>query len=206
MRARLVAASLLSALAAGCRFGEAVEVTPIVGAPPQTVAVWPLADGGEPPDAALWFTGLASQLGRRGYRVVAPGIAREVLLAADLSDAATELSAVGRALDADALLVFQLRSFDARGRGALREAAWDVTWSLVSTRGLGRQWSHAARGSWRQSDRAPLDSLRGFDEIEDPRPIVPIGGSRVPAFRDVAELVAHLHREAMARLPALGDG
>lgn len=190
------------ALAGACRVGRAVEVTPIEGPVPETVAIWPFVEGGAPPDAALWFTGLAEQLGGRGYRVVGPGVAREVMLAAGLGAADVGLPAVGRALRADALLVVEVRAFDARGRRSLREASWDLAWSLVSTRGAGRQWAHAARGSWRRADRAPLDSLRGFDELADPPPIVPVGGSRVPSFRDAADLVAHLHRDAMARLPS----
>ena len=206
MRRGLATAALLCSLAAGCRFSGAVEVSPVSGPPPATVAIWPLAEGGEPPDADLWFAGLAYQLGRRGYRVVAPGVTREVLLASDLATAAADLPAVGRALDADALLVVELHAFEARGRDVLRAASWDVSWSLVSTRGLGRQWAHAAHGSWRQADRAPLDSPRGFDEFEDPGPLVSIGGSAVPSFRDVEELVAHLHRAAMQRLPELEAG
>ena len=169
---------------------------------PETVAIWPFAEGGAPPDAALWFTGLAEQLSSRGYRVVGPGVAREVMLAAGLGAADVGLPAVGRALRADALLVVDVRAFDARGRRSLREASWDVAWSLVSTRGQGRQWAHEAHGSWRRADRAPLDSLRGFDELAEPRPIVSVGGSRVPSFRDAADLIAQLHRGAMQRLPA----
>lgn len=202
MRPRLAAASLLSVIAGSCRFGAAVEVTPIEGLQPETVAIWPFAEGGTPADAEVWFTGLADQLGRRGYRVVAPGVAREVLMASELGVRMMDTTEVGRALNADALLVLELRSFEARGRKVLREASWDVAWSLVSARGQGRQWQHATRGSWRQADLAPLESLSGFDEVDDPRPIVPLGGSRVPSFRDVPMLVAHLHRDAMEHLPA----
>ncbi len=204
MRARawstLLAAALVAA-SAGCRFGAAVEATPIVGAAPQTVAVWPFAAGAEPPGDDLWFHGLAYHLGRRGYRVVAPGVAREVLASSDLASGLRDEAAVGRALLADAVLYVEVRGFDASGGRALKEASWDIVWRLVSTRGEGQQWSYANRGSWRQADRAPLESFRSFDEQQEPPPILPIGGSDVPAFRDTRDVMAHLHRVAMARLP-----
>ena len=196
--------SALAAVAlAGCRLGADVEPTPIVGTQPQTVAVWPFAAGGDPPGDELWFSGLAYQLGRRGYRVVAPGVAREVLASSDLAAALHDQAGVGRALMADAVLHVELRAFDAGGDRALRQASWDVVWRLVSTRGEGQQWSFTSRGSWRQADRAPLESWRSFDDQQDPPPIVPVGGSRVLGFRDARDLIAHLHRTAMERLPAL---
>lgn len=186
---------------AGCRFGAEVEPLPIAGDAPQTVAVWPFVAGAEPPDAELWFAGLSYQLGRRGYRVVAPGVARELLAGSDLITTLDDEVGIGRALMADAVLHLELRSFEANEDGALQNAAWDVVWRLVSTRGQGQQWAFASNGRWRQADRDPLDSSRSFDEQQDPRPIVPIGGNRVPGFRDVRELMAHLNRGAMERLP-----
>ena len=186
---------------AGCRFGDAVEPIPITGDPPATVAIWPFVEGAEPPAAELWFEGLAYQLSRRGYRVVAPGVAREMLAASDLVTGIDDAVGVGRALMADAILQIELREFTAEGRGALQHARWDVVWRLLSTRGHGQQWAYVAHGRWRQADRDPLDSSLSFDEQQDPRPIVPIGGSRIPGFRDTRDLMAHLHRTAIQHLP-----
>ena len=98
---------------------------------------------------------------------------------------------------------FMAQSIAIQSYRALRQASWDVVCRLVSTRGEGQQWSFTSRGSWRQADRAPLESWRSFDDQQDPPPIVPVGGSRVPGFRDARDLIAHLHRTAMERLPAL---
>lgn len=196
---RLAACALLATLLAGCRVG--VEPLPMTGAVPETIAVWPTVLGAEPADDEVWFAGLCYALGRRGYRVVAPGVARELLRTSDLASPLVGGAAVGRALMADAVLHFEVRAFDAEADGALQSARWDVTWRLQSTRGYGEQWGYQSVGSWRQADRDPLDSSRGLDEMQDPPPIVPIGGSRVPGFRDVRELMAHLHRDAMGHLP-----
>lgn len=204
MRRWLILVALLG-LSTSCSFDADVEPTPLLGDAPQTVAIWPFAAGGQPPDSEVWFTGLAYQLGRRGYRVIAPGVSRELLLGSDLAVALEDVEAVGRALAADAVLHVDVRAFESRGEGSLREASWDVAWRLVSTRGQGQQWAHVAHGAWHMADRERLESALGFEDIRGPLPPRSIGGPRVPSFRDVAELLAHLHREAMARLPERAD-
>jgi len=194
-----IAALVVLLFAAGCRVG--VEPIPIRGEVPETVAIWPFVSGAEPPTDELWFTGLSYQLGKRGYRVVAPGVAREVLGASDLVVSLDDEVGVGRALGADAVLFLELRQFEADGEGVLQHASWDVVWRMLSTRGQGQQWAFAAHGRWRQADRDPLDSSRSLDEQREPPPIRPIGGSGVPGFRDVRELMAHLNQSAMERLP-----
>ena len=200
MRRSPILVALLG-LFASCSFGAGVEPTPLVGDSPETVAIWPFAAGATPPDGELWFTGIAYQLGRRGYRVVAPGVARELLLGTDLAASLEDPRAVGRALDADAVLHVDVRAFESRGERSLREARWDVAWRLVSTRGQGQQWAHAAHGRWRMTDRESVESALGFEDIRGPLPPRSVGGPRVPSFRDARELFAFLHREAMVRLP-----
>lgn len=200
MRTTILGLVCLVALC-GCRFGSGVEPLPISGDVPETVAVWPVVVGAEPPADELWFTGLAYHLGRRGYRVIAPGVTRELLASSDLAVSLDDEASIGRALMADAVLYVDFRAFDAKGGGALQDASWDVAWRLRSTRGQGQQWAFVSNGRWRQADRDPLDSSRSFDEQVDPPPIVPVGGNAVPGFRDVAELMAHLHRSAMDHLP-----
>lgn len=198
---RSVAVAVAALALAGCRFGADVAPTPMIGDPPETVAIWPFAAGGRPASAELWFTQLAYQLGERGYRVVAPGVARELLLASDLVGALDDPAAVGRALSADAVLHLEVRTFEAESDGALQRADWDLVWRMTSTRGHGQQWEHASTGRYRQADRDPLDATRGFDPMAEPPPIVPMGGRRIPGFRDARELLAYLNRAAMARLP-----
>ena len=202
VRSRLLSAlAVICVVCGGCQFGAEAEPTPLVGTPPETVAIWPFAAGGAPPGAELWFTQLAYQLGSRGYRVVAPGVVRELLLASDLVDSLDDAPAVGRALAADAVLHLEVRAFDAVSDGALQRADWDLVWRIVSTRGQGQQWAHAWTGRFLQADRDPVDATRGFDEMKEPPPIVPIGGSGLPGFRDARELFAYLNRGAMQRLP-----
>ena len=197
-----LSSALVCAALGGCTLGGQLEPLPLVGDAPQTIAIWPFVAGGQPPDDELWFTGLAYQLGRRGYRVIAPGITRELLLASDLTASFDDAATVGRALMADAVLHLELREFNARTSGSLQQARWDIAWRLVSTRGQGQQWTYGSHGRWRQGDRDPIDATRRFDEMATPRPIVPIGGHRLPGFRDLPDLLAYLNRGAMERLPA----
>lgn len=199
----IISVALATIFLTACRFSAQVETSPIRGEVPDTIAIWPLVSGGMPPDADLWFSGLAYHIGRRGYRVIAPGVAREVLLGSDITPSgADDWGAVGRALNADAVLLLEVSSFEARPAGALQQASWDLAWRLVSTRGQGQQWTHRAHGRWRQADRDPLDATRRFDAMSSPPPLVPIGGHRLPGFRDARDLFAYLHRAAMERLPA----
>lgn len=196
---RLCCLLLLATMVGSCRIGG-VEPVPISGVVPAVVAVWPVAIGAEPPEAALWFSGLSSALGRRGYHVLTPGITRELLAASELTVSATE-SEIGRALRADALLRLEVREFEADGSTALQHAQWDLVWHLVSTRGHGEQWSFHHHGNYQQAARGSYDPGRSLDEFHTPPEIVPIGGRGPRGFRDPAELLAHLHNQAMEHLP-----
>jgi len=193
------AALLLLGCLGACRIGG-VEPLPITGEVPQVVAIWPLAVGASPPEADLWFTGLASALGRRGYRVVTHGVTREVLSSSDLTAGATD-SHIGRALRADAVLRLEVRAFEADGTRALQHAEWDLEWHLVSTRGHGTQWSYQHTGTYNQAARLPRNPGRRIEEQRDMPDIVPVGGRGPRGFRDPAELLAHLHNTAMEHLP-----
>lgn len=195
---RRAALWLLACLGA-CRIGG-VEPLPIRGEVPQVVAIWPLAVGANPPESEVWFTGLASALGRRGYRVVTPGVVREVLSSSDLTAGATD-SHVGRALRADAVLRLEVRRFEADGARALQHADWDLAWHLISTRGHGTQWSYQHNGTYHQAARVMRNPGRRLEEQRDMPDIVPIGGRGPRGFRDPAELLAHLHNAALERLP-----
>ena len=192
---------LLMTVLGACRLGG-VEPLPISGVAPEVVAVWPVAAGGDPPEADMWFTGLSSALGRRGYRVLTPGITRELLGGSDLAVSATEAN-IGRALRADAVLRLEVREFEADGGTALQHAQWDLVWHLVSTRGYGEQWSFHHHGNYDQMARDTYDPGRSLDEHHAPPAIVPVGGRGPRGFRSPADLLAHLHNQAMEHLPKL---
>lgn len=194
---RLICALFL--LSAACRIGE-VEPLPIAGPVPGVVAVWPVAIGGDPPGADVWFAGLSSALGRRGYRVLTPGLTRELLKSYELTE---DLAKFGPALRADAVMQLEIREFDADGTSAVQHANWDLSWRLISTRGFGEQWSFRHQGYYSQAARYQVDPGRSFDEHSDPPIIVPIGGLGPRGFRTPAELLASLHNQAMERLPKL---
>jgi hypothetical protein len=186
---------------AACRVGD-VEPRPLSGTAPEVVAVWPFVEdagtmlaGAEP---TVVFAGLDEGLRRRGYGVVSPEVAAQVLREAGWAVSTADWSAAGRILQADAVLQFVVREFDVSVDRALTSARWDLEWRLESTRGLGRQWTFAHHGTWRARDRESDDPMRAHDEPPD---IVPIGGSRSPGFRDSADLLAWLHRFALDHLP-----
>lgn len=189
--------------AVGCRVGGAVEVVPLRGMAPESIAIWPEVASDPPTTSSAWFAGLPTALHQRGYRVVTDGVARQMLADAGESTTLADPIAAGRHLQVEAVLEIAVRAFEfSVERGVLENARWDVEWRLLSTRGAGVQWRYVHHGSWRRADRRTDDPLRRLDQNPDARDIVPIGGNRMPGFRDAAELIAHLNREAMQRLPA----
>lgn len=190
-------AALLAALLAACRIGG-VEPAPLVGPEPAAIAVWPWALGERAAPDRVVLTGLETNLGRRGYRVLAPAVAAELLTDAGLGAATADWGAVGRALNVDAVLQMDVRQLSLESDDWLESARWDLAWRLVSTRGAGAQWTFEHHGNWRRRSREPGDALRPLDAEPD---IVPIGGDRTPNFRDAPDLFAWLNRFAMDHLP-----
>lgn len=202
-------------LVGACRIGGAVEPVPLVGSAPTVVVVWPVLEAAGATAAGATAAGAAAAddllhgldvvLRLRGYRVVPPRVAEQMLLDAGIAVptfAAVDLAAVGKVLLADAVLRLVVREFAAAAEEPLQQARWDVEWNLVSTRGLGVQWSFAHHGSWRARDRDQQDPLRRLDAEPD---IVPVGGNRTPGFRSRADLAHWLHRHALEHLPRAGS-
>lgn len=187
-------AVLAVALLAGCAV-LAVEPQPLRGEPPRVVAIWPVVDGEFAAVRTLQLSGLDAALRARGYEVIAPDVARE-LLRGGPADATPATS--GPLLACDAVLQFVPHEFVAEGSRPLRHAHWRVEWRLVSTRGGGVLWSWSSAGSWAASHDDGRDPHRALDAEPD---YVPFGGRRAGNYRDALELVAALHRAAMARLP-----
>lgn len=193
-RAVALAAPLLVALGA-CRFGDP-EPTPLRGPEPAVVAIWPHIAKEFAPARATLLAGLDGAVRARGYRVVTSPVAAEMLAAAGVA-ADADPAAAGLALGADAVLVCAVRSFAAAGERPLQQAEWDLTWRLVSTRGMGELWSWNDRGTWlrpRADGRAPGEPLDALPEVAN------VGGGPV-TYRGADELCAALHRSAMLRLP-----
>ena len=189
-----LAAALLLALGA-CRFGDPAP-TPLRGPEPAVVAIWPHVAKEFAPARATLLAGLDGAVRARGYRVVTSPVAAEMLAAAGVA-ADADPAAAGPALGADAVLVCAVRSFAAAGERPLQQAEWDLTWRLVSTRGMGELWSWNDRGTWlrpRADGRAPGEPLDALPEVAN------VGGGPV-TYRGADELCAALHRSAMLRLP-----
>lgn len=187
----------LLALLPACRIGGA-EPSPLAGPAPAAVAVWPFALGEHAVPDAVLTTGLEASLARRGYRVLAPAVAAQLLADARLDAATTDWVAVGKALRVDAVLQVHARQLDVERDDWLESARWDLEWRLWSTRGAGAQWRFEHHGTWRRRQPEPGNALRPLDAQPD---IVPIGGDRTPNFRDEQELFAWLNRFAMDHLP-----
>lgn len=196
---RLLGVVLPTTLAFVACQGLAVQPLPLRGEVPRTIAIWPFPQSATGADRELVFTGLVQALGARGYRVVSPAVSTQLLLEADLGPSASPTS-VGPVLGADAVLQVVVHDLQASGR-PLQQATWDCEWRLLSCRDGGVTWSFVHRGTWRQAAQDFGDPHRPPDAEPD---IVPIGGRGDRRFHDAAELVASLHRMAMAKLPPAG--
>lgn len=200
----VLSAALLWAVGA-CRIGG-VEPLPIRGAPPAVIAVWPLVGGaiggavGEDVAGTASLGALDLALRQRGYQVVPDRVAAQLLAAAGLAAANVQPQDVGPVLQADAVLCVEVRDWQTGGDRVLQTARWDIRWQLVSTRGLGVQWSYDHHGAWQRRSSDPFDDSR---QVERTAPLVPIGGDRSPGFGDAAELLAWLHRGAIDHLPRI---
>ncbi|MFY9342596.1 MAG: hypothetical protein WAT39_08905, partial [Planctomycetota bacterium] len=106
-------------------------------------------------------------------------------------------AAAGGALGVDAVLKFAVREFAVRGHRPVQDASWEVEWRIEGAHG-GVLWSLPHRGTYRPPHADFGDPHRPLDA---PRDVVPIGGRGPRAFQDADELLANLHRMAMARLP-----
>jgi hypothetical protein len=194
---RAAACAGLLLAAAACRVGEP-EPVPIRGDAPRAVAVWPFPQAPEGADVPLLLGGVTRSLAERGYRTTSPEVAAELLRAGG-RDAATPPTAEAAAtLAADAVLFLVVREFAAEGRRPLRDASWDLEWRLLSARSGGVLWSFSHRGTWHPPLARDENPHRALDATPD---VVPIGGHRELHFRDAEELLASLHRMALARLP-----
>lgn len=183
---------------AGCTIGRVPKPLPLRGEPPRVVVVWPAV-----PEPFLTrrdelLLGLAPAVQRRGYHTITAAVAAQMLDAAPLTS--PDLAAVGMRLGADALLQLHIRRFETESDRWLRSAVWDLDWNLVSTRGLGTLWTFTHHGHFVANDNDRGDPLRPLDAEPD---LAPAADRSQPGFRDVAELMAWLHHEAMLHLPEL---
>lgn len=189
-------------LFAGCQwFGVAPE--PLRGPPPQRILIAPpQSPRGEAAAAALLANGLEAALRGRGYAVLpyatgADLLAKHRLLPAALGDDPAALPELRQVTGADAVLRLDVRHFAADQDRLLERASYDFGWQLVGLDGA-ELWSFALRGDYvRPQEQRPLPPQR---EVGDPMPPLRTADQPQP-FRDAAELVAALHKAAMARLP-----
>lgn len=190
---------LLAAMLAGaCQLGD-VAMVPFVGPEPHSILVLPpLAGSRWPPD--LW-PGLARAAAARGYHVPALAVASQMLGDAGLVPAAGggfDLAAIGRELQADAVLELEVRNFENENDGERFERArWDLTWRLLATRDGAVLWHFEHHGAWVR----PRDTSDPLRPVQAEPEFVPLFAERAPMFHSRAELAEWLHRLAMARLP-----
>jgi hypothetical protein len=138
-------------------------------------------------------------LAARGYRPTSPAVAAQLLADRGLVVATAPPSiAAAEALAVDAVLVVVVRGLSARGRAPLLEAQWDLEWRLLAKATGNVLWSHAHRGGYRHRQDDFGDPHRPLDAEPE---IVPIGGRGQRPYHSAEELLATLHRLAMARLP-----
>lgn len=183
----------------GCTLGPPpVELLPVRGPLPRVIAVWPIVEA--PFDASRdgLLGGLEAALRARGHTVVPAAVAQELLDATAAPSPQVAPAELRQRLGADATLQFVITGFTAEGARPLREAQWDLTWRLVSLHDGGVQWSCTQRGHY-VPPRDVGDPHRALDAEPD---VLPIGGDPRLVYRDGRELLAALHRLAMAQLPA----
>ena len=203
---RVPAASCLIATAGlllGACHVPVITPEPLAGPAPRSIGIWPVANETAGPHAWELLEGLDRAVRARGYRVPSREVCYRILFDSVETAPTPTLDGaegIGILFDVEALLVLEVRQFEAEG-DPLRSASWDLQWRLLSTRGHGILWSHEHHGNWAQRPFADDDPLRPLDAEPD---VVPIGGDRARSFRSVAELAAQLHQMTMAHLPATG--
>ena len=198
---------MLFTLVASCRLGGSVQPIALRGPAPESIAIWPVANGSpDEPVGPLLLAGLDAAALRRGYMLLSHEVTATLVFDSRASvDAApspaigeNDLAGLGRRLNVDAILVLEVRRFESDTPDRLRSASWDLRWELQSTRGHGVLWSFEHNGSWRPA-RDDEDPLRPLDA--EPGPAT-IGSDRPPHFRDLRELSFWLNRHAMEHLPS----
>lgn len=186
------------ALASACTFGApAPTPVPVRGDMPRTIAVWPFVHDGRTTSDVL-LNGLDAALRQRGHHILTWQVAQELLRGTEVSSPQEGAAEAARALGVDGAMQFVVREFTAAGSRPLREAHWDLEWRLVSLPSGTVIWSTTHRGGW-VPPRDAADPNRPLDAEPD---VVPIGGRAPFVYRDAAELLAALHQQAMAMLPA----
>lgn len=211
MRGCLSAWCLFSLLAA-CRVAP-VAPTPVAGAAPTTLAVWPRLDA-EVAGAGVAAGVVAAEvllpldgaMRRRGYQVPSTAVVQRLLADRGHLAAAPDAEALAMLTElvgAEAVMVLELRHWETEGE-PLRHARWDLSWRLVAASEsdparLVERWSHTHHGAWQQASPDPLglDALARHDGTTFPAH----RSVGAPSYRSAGELLAALHRMAMEHLP-----
>jgi hypothetical protein len=196
---------LLLLAGAGCQFAGAVDLVPFTGPAPRTIVVWPDVAGPFAAASATLLTGLDAAVRQRGYRVVSSAVAAQLLadagLARDPIDGdPSHGDQVRRVTGADAVLQVDVEAFATAADAPderMQRADWDLTWRLVAPGSDAPLWQFAHHGHW---DRRPPITVHPHPQLDDEMTPV-LFGDHPPDFRDATDLLAWLHRFAMARLP-----
>jgi len=189
-----------------CRVAQ-VAPTPVAGAVPTTIVVWPRLLVDLPvADAEEILLPLDGALRRRGYQVPSTAVTQRLLLDRGHPERAPDAAALqmlAELVGAEAVMMVEVRQLQVDGEPP-RNARWDLSWRLLAIgemdpSRLVERWSHTHHGAWRQAEAEPL-APEPFAR-DDGTSFPAHRGAGVPNYRSVRELFGSLHRMAMDHLP-----
>ena len=184
----------------GCSM-QGVEPTPFLGVPPRSILVAPIDNrSGQLGLADAFIAALPAQLENRGYYVYPTDTGLSWLRGQEPT--VESLITVGREFQLDAVLVVNIRSWNAIFGRVLESLNYDVSYEILSALDGRLIWQHQASGGYqRQLEqismegryRGPSFEPNGVDFSENLR------------FQNNAEIASALSRMVFQHLPVATD-
>ena len=199
---RFLMAVALALVASACGFGSVAQ-KPFDGPAPSSVLVLPpvARREGLALDAREFAFGADRAIVARGYRALPLGAGFDLAKRCGVLDTVEPepdaLRRLQQQVGVDAVLRLEIDAWDSDGADRFSSANWDLTWRLLSTETGAQIWSHRLQGHWQKPFDAPDLMKRDNGEPE----VAVGGGARPEVFRSERELIAALHRSALARMP-----
>ena len=194
--------AVLLATTAACGVGSVAQ-TPFEGPAPSSVLVLPplARREGLAVDSRDFAFSADRALAARGYRALPLGAGFDLAKRCGVLDTPEPepdaLRRLQQQVGVDAVLRVEIDAWVVDDTARFSSASWDLTWRLVSTDTGASIWSHRLQGHWQKPFEAPDHLKRDDGEPE----VVRIGVTRPEVFRNERELIAALHRSALARMP-----
>ena len=195
-------AAALALVASACGVGS-VSQKPFDGPAPSSVLVLPpvARREGLAMDAREFAFGADRAIVARGYRALPLGAGFDLAKRCGVLDTVEPEPDAMRRLQqqvgVDAVLRVEIDAWESNSADRFSSASWDLTWRLLSTETGAQIWSHRLQGHWQKPFDAPDHLKREDGEPE----VAMIGATRPEVFRSERELIAALHRSALARMP-----